>query len=123
RPGPFLSPLFAPCQAPPYGRLSAVDLASGKLLWSRPIGTARDSGPLGLSLGLPLPMGVPNMGGSVTTRGGLIFIGATQDRYLRAVETKSGRVLWSERLPAGGQATPMTYLSRKSGRQFVAIAA
>jgi quinoprotein glucose dehydrogenase len=123
KPGPFLSVLFAPCQAPPYGRLTAVDLVSRKVVWSHPIGTARDSGPLGLSSGLPFTMGAPNMGGSVTTRGGLVFIGATQDRYLRAFDTAAGRIAWEARLPAGGQATPMTYLSPKSGRQFVVIAA
>jgi len=123
KPDPFLSPLFAPCQAPPYGRLTAVDLVSRKVVWSHPIGTARDSGPLGISSGLPIPMGTPNMGGSVTTRGGLVFIGATQDRYIRAFDSSSGTKLWQARLPAGGQATPMTYMSPKSGRQFVVIAA
>lgn len=93
KPAPFLSILFAPCQAPPYGKLTAVDLVSRKVLWSRPVGTARDSGPLGLSSGLPFAMGAPNMGGSVTTRGGLIFMGATQDRYIRAFATQSGRTL------------------------------
>jgi quinoprotein glucose dehydrogenase len=123
KPSPFLSPIFAPCQAPPYGRLSAVDLVSRKLVWSHPVGTARDSGPLGLSSGLPFTMGAPNMGGSVTTAGGLIFMGATQDRYLRAFNVENGKTLWEARLPAGGQATPMTYRSSASGRQFVVIAA
>ncbi|GAA0318652.1 glucose/quinate/shikimate family membrane-bound PQQ-dependent dehydrogenase [Sphingomonas oligophenolica] len=119
---PFLSPLFAPCQAPPWGRISAVDLASGKLLWSHPIGTARDSGPLGLPSLLPFKIGTPNLGGSVTTRGGVTFIAATQDKYLRAIDTKTGSVLWRGRLAQAGQSTPMTYLSRASGRQFVVTA-
>lgn len=119
---PFLSPLFAPCQAPPWGRISAVDLASGKLVWSHPLGTARDSGPLGLPSLLPFKIGTPNLGGSVTTRGGVIFIAATQDKYLRAIDTATGRVLWRGRLPQAGQATPMTYLSSASGRQFVVTA-
>ena len=123
KPGPFLSVLFAPCQAPPYGRLTAVDLVSRKVVWSHPVGTARDSGPLGLSSGLPFTLGTPNMGGSVTTRGGLVFMGATQDRYLRAFDVATGKTLWQARLPAGGQATPMTYRSSRSGRQFVVIAA
>ena len=123
KPSPFLSILFAPCQAPPYGRLTAVDLVSRKVVWTHPIGTAYDSGPLGLASHLPLPMGTPNMGGTVTTRGGLVFIGATQDRYLRAFNSSNGAMLWQSRLPAGGQATPMTYMSAKSGRQFVVIAA
>ncbi|HET9630372.1 MAG TPA: membrane-bound PQQ-dependent dehydrogenase, glucose/quinate/shikimate family [Novosphingobium sp.] len=123
QPSPFLSLLFAPCQAPPYGRLTAVDLVSRKVVWSHPIGTARDSGPMGLASQLPFTMGTPNMGGAVTTRGGLVFIGATQDRYIRAFSSATGEMLWQARLPAGGQATPMTYTSAKSGRQFVVIAA
>ena len=119
---PFLSPIFAPCQAPPWGRISAVDLVSHKLVWSRPLGTARDSGPLGLPSMLPFTIGTPNLGGSVTTRGGLIFIAATQDKYLRAIDTATGKELWRGRLPQAGQATPMTYLSPKSGRQFVVTA-
>ena len=119
---PFLSPLFAPCQAPPWGRISAVDLGTGKLVWSHPLGTARDSGPLGLPSLLPFKIGTPNLGGSVTTRGGVIFIAATQDKYLRAIDTASGKVLWRGRLPHAGQSTPMTYVSPKSGRQFVVTA-
>jgi quinoprotein glucose dehydrogenase len=68
-------------------------------------------------------MGVPNMGGSVTTRSGLTFIAASQDNFLRAYETGTGRELWRGRLPAGGQATPAMYRSPASGRQFVVIAA
>jgi quinoprotein glucose dehydrogenase len=68
-------------------------------------------------------MGVPNIGGSVTTRSGLVFIGATSERTIRAYDVESGRELWQARLPGGGQATPMTYRSARSGRQFVVIAA
>jgi glucose dehydrogenase len=62
------------------------------------------------------------MGGSVTTRSGLTFIAATQDNFLRAFETKTGREIWRSRLPASGQATPAIYRSPSSGRQFVVIA-
>ncbi|MEH6758625.1 MAG: membrane-bound PQQ-dependent dehydrogenase, glucose/quinate/shikimate family [Parasphingorhabdus sp.] len=120
---PFLSPLVAPCTQPPYGLVSAVDLNTGKLLWQKPFGTARDSGPLLLSTGLPIPMGVPNIGGAVITGSGLAFIGATQEHMIRAYDIKTGKELWKGRLPAGGNATPMTYWSEKSGRQFVVIAA
>jgi quinoprotein glucose dehydrogenase len=120
---PFLSPLGAPCNKPPYGKLSAIDLRTHKLLWSRPVGTARDSGPFGLSTGLPIPMGIPMSGGTVTTAGGLIFMGSTAEATFRAMDLKTGKELWSARLPAGGQATPMTYLSPASRRQFVVIAA
>jgi quinoprotein glucose dehydrogenase len=120
---PFLSPLVAPCTQPPYGLVSAVDLNSGKLLWQKPFGTARDSGPLLLPLGLPIPMGVPNIGGAVVTGSGLAFIGATQEHMIHAYDIKTGKELWKGRLPAGGNATPMTYWSAKSRRQFVVIAA
>ena len=119
---PFLSPLGVPCQNPPFGTVSAVDLDSGRLVWSRRLGTARDSGPLGLPSMLPFPLGTPNIGGSVTTRSGLVFIGAAQDRYLRAYDIESGHELWKARLPAAALATPMTYASR-DGRQFVVVAA
>jgi quinoprotein glucose dehydrogenase len=120
---PFLSPLVAPCTQPPYGLVSAVDLNSGELLWQRPFGTARDSGPLLLPLGIPIPMGVPNIGGAVITGSGLAFIGATQEHVIRAYDIRTGEELWHGRLPAGGNATPMTYWSDQSGRQFVVIAA
>ena len=119
----FLSPLGAPCNEPPFGMISAVDLRTGKLLWTRPLGTARDSGPMGIPSMLPMTMGVPNTGGALVTRGGLIFIAATQERNLRALDIRTGKTLWSARLPAGGQASPMSYWSQKSRRQFVLIAA
>lgn len=120
---PFLSPLAIPCQQPPYGMISAVDLLTGKLVWSRRFGTSRDSGPLALPTFLPIPMGVPNIGGSVTTAGGLFFIGATQEHALHAYDSGTGAALWTARLPAGAQATPATYWSSRSGRQFVVVAA
>ena len=118
---PFLSPLGVPCQQPPFGTISAIDLKTRKMLWSKPFGTARDSGPFGLPSFLPFTMGVPNTGGSVVTASGLSFIAATQERAFRAFNTRTGQELWKARLPAGGQATPMTYLSR-SGRQIVVLA-
>jgi quinoprotein glucose dehydrogenase len=118
----FLSPIFVPCEAPPYGFISAVDLASGQLIWTRTIGSARDTGPLGLGSQLPLPLGTPMIGGSMTTRSGLVFIAATMDRTIRALDVRTGRTLWSRTLPNGGYATPMTYTSPRSGRQFVVIA-
>jgi len=121
--GSFMSPLRVPCTAPPYGRLTAVSLDTGKVVWSHRLGSARDSGPMGLSSGLPLDIGTPNLGGSLVTRSGLVFIGATQERTFRAIDVNTGRVIWSDRLPAGGQATPMTYWSDRSKRQFVVIAA
>ncbi len=117
----FLSPLKVPCMQPPWGKLYAIDLDSRRILWERSVGTARDSGPLGLATGLPLPIGTPQVGGTIITRGGLVFSAATLDRYLRAYDVNTGREIWRARLPAGGQATPMTY--EVDGRQYVVIAA
>ena len=99
-----------------------MDLKTRKLVWSNPLGTARDSGPWGIRSMLPLTMGLPNIGGSVTTRGGLIFIAAAQEQTFRAIDIGNGTEVWSARLPAGGQATPATYWSQASGRQFVVLA-
>ena len=117
----WLSPLGVPCIAPPWGYLSATDLRTGRLLWSQPLGTGFDMGPMGIPSRLKIRIGTPNIGGSVNTRSGLTFIGAAQDDYLRAFETRTGKLLWDGRLPAGGQASPMTYLH--NGRQYVVIAA
>jgi len=116
----FLTPLGIPCQRPPYGFLAAVDLKDGKLLWQQPLGNASNSGPFGIALGLPFRLGAPNIGGSIVTAGGVIFVAATQDKYFRAIDERSGSVLWETKLPAGGHATPMTYLGR-DGRQYVVI--
>jgi quinoprotein glucose dehydrogenase len=119
----FFSPLGIPCQQPPFGVIGAVDLQSRTLLWEKPLGTAEASGPLGLRSMLPLTIGTPLVGGSITTAGGLILVAATQDGKLRALDMTSGRELWSTVLPAGGQATPMTFRSPRSGRQFIVICA
>jgi len=119
----FVSPLGVPCNEPPYGVMSAVDLNSRKLLWSVRLGTGRDSGPRATGLGLPIRMGVPNLGGSVTTRGGLVFIGATHEKAIRAFDVRSGDELWKARLPTAAMATPMTYVSPSSGRQFIVTVA
>ena len=119
--GLFLGPLGIPCMQPPWGKLAAVDLKTGKTLWRRPIGTARDSGPFNSGMGPPMLIGTPNLGGSLTTRGGVVFIAATLDRYLRAYDLRNGRLLWQTRLPAGGQSTPMTYMA--GGRQYVVLTA
>jgi len=119
----FMSPLHVPCQPPPYGTINVLDLRTRKLLWSKALGTAAESGPFGVPSGLPIRMGVPNMGGSVVTSGGLVFIAAAQDRMLRAYDIDTGRELWHARLPAVAAATPMTYVSPTTGRQYVVIAA
>lgn len=120
---PFLSVLGTPCNAPPWGLLTAVDLRTGKVIWNRPIGTARDSGPLGIPMMLPITIGLPNVGGSIVTRGGLVFMAGVQERMFRAFDIRTGKEVWDARLPAGGQSIPMTYWSDQSKRQFVVVAA
>ena len=115
------SPLKVPCISPPWGYISAISLDTGDLVWSRPLGTGFDTGPLGIPTFLKIPTGTPNLGGPLVTAGGLTFIGAAQDNFLRAFETESGRLVWEARLPAGPQAGPMTY--EHQGRQYVAITA
>lgn len=109
------------CKEPPYGGIRAIDLKTGKTLWDRPLGEARTNGPFGIPSMLPITIGTPNNGGSVVTAGGLIFIAATTDNLIRAVDIKTGKTLWTDKLPAGGQATPMTY--EVNGKQYLVIVA
>jgi quinoprotein glucose dehydrogenase len=119
---PFLSPLGAPCQRPPYGLINAVDLRTGKLLWSRPLGSARDIGPMGVGSRLPFIIGTPTIGGSLMTAGRLTFAGASQDRHFRAFDSGTGRMLFTGDLPFTSQSTAISYVSLRSRRQFVVIA-
>jgi quinoprotein glucose dehydrogenase len=114
---PLLSSWEMPCVAPPWSTLSAVDMKAGEILWQVPLGGTRDLS--GLPFGFE--WGVPGLGGPIVTAGGLVFIGAVMDDYLRAFDVETGEELWRGRLPAGGQASPMTYQLR--GRQYVVIAA
>ena len=115
--GPFLGPLGIPCQAPPWGYVAGADLATGKIAYKHKNGTVRDMTPLPL----PFKVGVPGIGGPMITKGGVAFLGAAVDDYLRAYDLTSGRQLWEARLPAGGQATPMTYTA--GDKQYVLIVA
>lgn len=117
--GPFLSPLNLPCQEPPWGAIAGVDLRTGKVAWMHRDGTTQDKMPDFLPI--PFPMGVASLGGPLITAGGIAFYSGTLDDYLRAYDMTTGRELWQARLPAGGQATPMTY--SVNGKQFVVVAA
>jgi len=109
------------CKEPPYGGIRAIDLKSGKTLWDRPFGTARTNGPFGIPSMLPVDIGTPNNGGAVVTAGGVVFIAAATDNLIRAIDLKTGKTLWTDTLPGGGQATPMTY--EANGKQYVVIMA
>ncbi|CAM3134184.1 quinate dehydrogenase (quinone) [Paracoccus aminovorans] len=119
----FLSPLGIPCQKPPYGTLTAVDLKTRSVAWQVPVGTVRDTGPLGIKMRLPIPVGLPTLGGTLATQGGLVFMAGTQDYYLRAWDAATGQEIWKSRLPVGSQGGPMSYRSPKTGRQYVVISA
>jgi quinoprotein glucose dehydrogenase len=114
---PLLSSWGMPCVEPPWGTLAAVDMAAGEIRWQVPLGTTRDLS--GLPFGFTY--GVPGLGGPLVTAGGLVFIAAVMDDYLRAFDIDTGEELWRGRLPAGGQASPMSY--QLGGRQYVVIAA
>jgi quinoprotein glucose dehydrogenase len=117
----FLAPSGAPCTPPPFGSLVAVGLRTGQIMWSVPLGTSEGLDKIGIHVPPNIP-GAINLGGPITTAGGLVFIGAATDRYFRAFDLKNGRELWKTPLPAGGKATPMTYQGA-DGRQYVVIAA
>ncbi|MGG2474083.1 glucose/quinate/shikimate family membrane-bound PQQ-dependent dehydrogenase, partial [Rhizobium sp. BR5] len=116
--GPFLGPLQIPCQAPPWGYVAGADLRTGDIAYKHKNGTVHDMTPLPL----PFKVGVPGIGGPMITKGGVAFLGAAVDNYLRAYDLTTGKQLWEGRLPAGGQATPMTY-SLDGGKQYVVMVA
>ncbi len=112
------SPSDLPCFPPPWGMLTAVDMTEGKIRWQTPLGSMQNFG----EAHDPLPPGSISLGGPIVTAGGLIFIAGTTDPYIRAFDLESGKELWKARLPASGNATPMTYVS-STGKQYVVIAA
>lgn len=116
---PLVSNYGAPCVPKPWGTFSAIDLKTGAVKWQIPLGTTRDLAPFPLWF----KTGTPNVGGSLATAGGLVFIGATTDRYLRAFDQDSGEEIWKARLPFTANATPMTYRLNKAGKQYIVVAA
>ena len=105
-----------PCVKPPWGSLIAIDLDSARVNWKSPLGNAQ-------TLQRATPTGLPSLGGAIATAGGLVFIAGTTDRRIRAFDANTGKELWSAEIDASGHATPATYFSERSGRQFVVIAA
>ena len=112
------SPSDLPCIAPPWGNLSAVDMTEGKIRWQVPLGSMQNFG----GAHDPIPPGSINLGGPIATAGGLIFIAGTTDPYIRAFDVENGKELWKARLPASGNAMPITYVS-STGKQYLVIAA
>ncbi|RUM95214.1 hypothetical protein EET67_24580 [Pseudaminobacter arsenicus] len=114
---PFWSPIGLPCQTPPWNYIAAANLKTGNVIWQRRTGTVHDLS----SLPLPSKMGVPSIGGPITTAGGWR---STVARLItmRAFDVTDGQELWRDRLPAGGNATPMTY-QKADGRQYLVVVA
>jgi quinoprotein glucose dehydrogenase len=105
-----------PCQKPPWGWLTAVNMKTGEFAWHIPFGVT-DALPEGKQ-----NTGRLNVGGSVATAGGLLFIGATNDKRFRAFESKSGKELWATKLDYSAMSLPITYQG-KDGKQYVALTA
>ncbi|MEG2734534.1 MAG: membrane-bound PQQ-dependent dehydrogenase, glucose/quinate/shikimate family [Hafnia sp.] len=117
----WMSKLGVPCTEPPFGTISAIDLNSRKLLWQVPAGTSEQLGPLGIKSRLPLPIGLPTYAGTSVTAGGLVLFAGSQDYYLRIYDAASGKELWRYALPVGSSATPMSYISPKTGKQYILL--
>ena len=106
---------FWPCQQPPWGELTAVDVNTGDIAWRVPLGEFAELKALGVS-----KTGVPNIGGTMVTAGGLVFVGGTVDNMFRAFEARTGQELWATNVGAAAHAVPITYQGRDR-RQYVAV--
>ncbi|WP_181108720.1 glucose/quinate/shikimate family membrane-bound PQQ-dependent dehydrogenase [Xanthomonas arboricola] len=117
---PWMSPLNTPCVAPPWGYISGVDLRTQQVIWRRPLGTGYDQGPMGIPSKTKFEIGTPNNSGSLATAGGVTFIGATLDDFMRGFDTRTGKQVWKTRVPAGPQAAPLSYTI--DGKQYIVAA-
>jgi quinoprotein glucose dehydrogenase len=114
------SPSDLPCSAPPWGLLTGVDMNEGKIRWQVPLGSMQD---FGGAHAQQIPPGSISLGGPIVTAGGIVFIAGTTDSFLRGFDIETGKELWKAQLPAGANATPMTYRLATSGKQYLVIAA
>ncbi|MEC3886487.1 glucose/quinate/shikimate family membrane-bound PQQ-dependent dehydrogenase [Xanthomonas campestris] len=117
---PWMSPLNTPCVAPPWGYISGVDLRTQQVIWRRPLGTGYDQGPMGIPSKTKFEIGTPNNSGSLATAGGVTFIGASLDNFVRGFDTRTGKQVWETRVPAGPQAAPLSYTI--DGKQYIVAA-
>ncbi|MEA0866482.1 glucose/quinate/shikimate family membrane-bound PQQ-dependent dehydrogenase [Xanthomonas campestris pv. campestris] len=117
---PWMSPLNTPCVAPPWGYISGVDLRTQQVIWRRPLGTGYDQGPMGIPSKTKFEIGTPNNSGSLATAGGVTFIGASLDNFIRGFDTRTGTQVWETRVPAGPQAAPLSYTI--DGKQYIVAA-
>ena len=121
--GAFNSFLGLPCHQPSWGNLTAIDMNTKSIAWQVPLGTVAGSKLGDVTMDMAVPVGMPSLSGPITTAGGLTFFAGSMDRYFRAFDNKTGKEVWRHRMPVGAQATPMSYLSPESGRQFVVVSA
>jgi quinate dehydrogenase (quinone) len=117
----WTSPIGVPCNRPPYGTITAVDLNTHKVAWQVPAGTTERLGPFGVASHLPMPAGMPTYGGTMITAGGLVFFAGFQDYYIRAYDAQNGKLVWQYALPVGSSATPISYVSPVTGKQYIVI--
>jgi len=117
----WTSPIGVPCNQPPYGTITAVDLNTHKVAWQVPAGTTEKLGPFGMASHLPMPAGMPTYAGTMTTAGGLVFFAGFQDYYIRAYDAQNGKLVWQYALPVGSSATPISYVSPATGKQYIVI--
>jgi len=120
--GVFNSFLGIPCNMPSWGNLIGIDMNTKTVAWKRPMGTVEDTALMGVKAKLPVPLGLPTLSAPSVTAGGVTFYVGTQDYYLRAFETASGKELWKSRLPVGSQVAPVSYLGA-DGRQYLIVMA
>ena len=119
----FLSLLGLPCERPPWGKVTAINLDDRRIRWQTPAGTGLEQTYNLAGVELPVKLGMPSISSTMVTGSGLTFYAGANDPFMRAWDSSTGRELWKARLPVGSQATPMSYISPRTGRQYIVVAA